>query len=119
MCCRCAVDRKQRGQRGTVAEERPDLVPQWDREGNGHRTPHNTTAGSPFRAAWRCGRACRRCGAPHQGWTAAVVDRCKLQATGCPFCRQACTLMSPHDVWSLTHMQLQTGSFAVSIVRKR
>ena len=98
MCFHCAVERKQRGRRGTVAEERPDLVPQWDREGNGQRTPHNTTAGSPFRAAWRCGRACGRCGAPHQGWTAAVVDRCKLQATGCPFCRQACSAMSPHAV---------------------
>ena len=83
----CAVDRKRTGRRGTVAEERPDLIQEWDAEQNGVQTPHNVTAGSPYRAAWRCGKRCEHCGNAHEGWRAAVVDRCKLQSTGCPFCR--------------------------------
>lgn len=83
----CAVDRRKSGRRGTVAEERPDLIAQWDSEQNGPQTPQNTTGGSPYKAMWRCGKACKDCGSPHEGWRAAVVDRCKLQSTGCPFCR--------------------------------
>ena len=54
-CCLCvfAVDRKKSGRRGTVAEERPDLVAQWDSEANGAHTPYKVTAGSPYKAAWR------------------------------------------------------------------
>lgn len=51
--CVCAVDRKKSGRRGTVAEERPDLVAQWDSEANGAHTPYKVTAGSPYKAAWR------------------------------------------------------------------
>ena len=70
-----------------MAEERPDLIQEWDTEQNGPQTPHNVTAGSPYRAAWKCGKRCEHCGNTHEGWRAAVVDRCKLQSTGCPFCR--------------------------------
>jgi len=85
-----AVDRKKSGRRGTVAEERPDLIQQWDTEQNGAQTPYNVTAGSPYKAAWKCGKRCEHCENAHEGWRAAIVDRCKLQSTGCPFCRCAC-----------------------------
>lgn len=47
-------------------------------------TPDAVTAGSDFRAAWRCGEGCEHCGTPHE-WTARVAHRA-LNGTGCPLC---------------------------------
>ena len=47
-------------------------------------TPESVTAGSEFRAAWRCGEGCEHCGAPHE-WTATVGDRFS-RGSGCPLC---------------------------------
>jgi len=70
--------------RKSLAEEFPGIARQWDAQRNGKNTPETATAGSNFRAAWRCDIGCRHCGEPHH-WHASVASRC-LHESGCPFC---------------------------------
>ncbi len=60
------------------------MAGQWVPESNGSVTPEPVTAGSRFRAAWRCGEGCEHCGTPHE-WSARVKDRTHL-GTSCPLC---------------------------------
>ena len=69
---------------GSLAEENPRLARQWDFESNGSHTPSTVSAGSNFRASWRCERGCVHCGLPHE-WVVAVAQR-SHKGTGCPFC---------------------------------
>ena len=69
--------------RGTLAQERPDLVQQWDYEANKGLTPDTVQAGSASHATWRCGCCCKHCSAPHV-WEARI-DR-RTGGTGCPQC---------------------------------
>ncbi len=70
--------------RGSLAEERPDLVQQWIQESNVDVTPNSVPAGSRFMAAWRCETRCEHCGRPHE-WCARVRNRC-VSNSGCPVC---------------------------------
>ncbi len=70
--------------RGTLAEERPDLVKQWVDEANKDATPDTVGAGSDFRATWQCGCFCKHCSAPHPSWQAPVTRR--TAGTNCPYC---------------------------------
>ena len=69
---------------GSLAEERPDLARQWNFEGNDSHTPSTVSAGSRYRASWRCEIGCVHCGLPHE-WVATVKLRSRA-GTGCPFC---------------------------------
>lgn len=60
--------------RGSLAEERPDLVQQWDSVENGDVSPAAVQAGSQYRAAWQCGKLCKHCGAAH-AWQARTYNR--------------------------------------------
>ena len=71
--------------RGTLAQERPDLVDQWDHESSGEMAPENVQAGSNYMATWRCGKCCEECGDPHV-WQAMVKQRAKAKGTNCPVC---------------------------------
>ena len=69
--------------RGTLAQERPDLVQQWDYEANKGLTPDTVQAGSASYATWRCGYCCKHCSAPHV-WEARIATR--TSGSGCPQC---------------------------------
>ena len=69
---------------GSLADEHPDLASQWVPESNGSQTPESVSAGSQFRATWRCGKECEHCGEPHE-WSAEVRAR-SLAGRGCPLC---------------------------------
>ena len=60
-----------------LAHNHPEVAAEWDWEANGERTPETVTAGSHFKAAWRCGL----CG---HSWSASVLSR--TQRRGCPHC---------------------------------
>ena len=68
--------------RGTLAQERPDLVDQWDHELNEDVAPDSVQAGSSYMATWRCGN---ECGKPHS-WQAMVTQRTRVLGTKCPVC---------------------------------
>jgi len=70
--------------RGTLAEERPDLVKQWVDAANKDATSDTVGAGSHYRATRQCGRSCKHCSAPHASWQAAVSNR--TAGTNCPCC---------------------------------
>lgn len=90
-CPECARRRGKRP-RGSLAEERPDLVEQsWDGERNRDVSPQEVTCGSQRKAWWRCPLGHR--------WRAAVAER--VRGAGCPRC-------AGHydDSLSVTHPQL-------------
>ena len=60
-----------------LAHNHPEVAAEWDWEANGERSPETVTAGSGFRAAWRCGLCGHR-------WSATVLDR--SHGNGCPHC---------------------------------
>ena len=60
-----------------LAHNHPEVAEEWDWEANGGRAPETVTAGSSFKAAWRCGI----CG---HSWSAHVMSR--TRGTGCPRC---------------------------------
>ena len=60
-----------------LAHNHPGVAADWDWEANGERTPETVTAGSTFRAAWRCGVCGHRRGA-------TVMSR--THGRGCPKC---------------------------------
>lgn len=63
--------------RGTVAEERPDLVPQWHPDRNGDLGPDEVTAGSGRRVWWRCEGG-------HE-WESTPLNRI-ITGRNCPVC---------------------------------
>ena len=67
-----------RRRRATLVQERPDLAAEWDPVRN-DRSPTEVTAGSGYRAWWRCSRN------PDHVWVAAVRNRV-TGGTGCPQC---------------------------------
>ena len=70
--------------RGTLAQERPDLVREWDADANGGITPETVQAGAAYIATWRCGNCCKQCGEPHV-WQAQVSGRA-IDCRKCPLC---------------------------------
>ena len=60
-----------------LAHNHTEVAEEWYWEINGERTPENVTAGSRFKAAWRCGLCGHR-------WSAHVRER--TRGTGCPPC---------------------------------
>ncbi len=81
---RCPGRRLISGKRGTLAEERPDLVKQWVDEANKDATPDTVGAASQYLATWQCGCSCKHCSAPHPSWQAYVHAR--TAGSGCPYC---------------------------------
>lgn len=79
--------------RGTLAEERPDLLQQWDFDANTVK-PDTVAACSHYKATWRCGKCCEHCGTPHS-WRTAIDRRVSL-GTNCPCCsgRKVCRCRS-------------------------
>ena len=76
-CPACAAEQKGKVSHGSLAEQRPDLVAEWDGARNG-RPPGQVTCGSGVRAWWRCSQ----CG---HSWQAQVEARA-LRGTNCPRC---------------------------------
>ena len=68
-----------------MAQERPDLVDQWDDESNGSVAPDAVQAGSGYVATWRCGESCEECGKSHS-WQVKVSARTSALGTNCPVC---------------------------------
>ncbi len=60
-----------------AAEQRPELLTQWDAARNGALTPDDVSPGSEKRVWWRCGKG-------HQ-WQSTIGSRARL-GTGCPYC---------------------------------
>lgn len=75
-CPQCLRRRGKRS-RGTLVEERPDLVEQsWDADRNCGLSPHEVTCGSQRKVWWHC---------PHgHHWQAAVAER--VRGVDCPRC---------------------------------
>lgn len=82
-CPKCAERARRRPRRKSLAQVRPDLVPEWDQEANGELTPEAVGSGSARKVGWICARAGHR-------WSAVVSNRAK--GAGCPDCRRERTL---------------------------
>jgi len=91
---RCPGRRLITRKRGTLAEERPDLVKQWVDGANKDATPDTMQAASPYRATWHCGCSCKHCSTPHPSWQAPVQMR--TAGTKCPCCsgKKVCVCQS-------------------------
>lgn len=63
----------------SIAERRPEIVPEWDQDANGGVTPYEVNAGSNRRFGWKC----LTCG--HR-WSATVQSRCGTGKAGCRRC---------------------------------
>lgn len=75
-----SANRKSVGTRGTIAEERPDLLEEWDWEKNDAigLDPRVATCGSMKKAWWVCKEHGHK-------WEAALASRARLNS-GCPVC---------------------------------
>ncbi|HNB18604.1 MAG TPA: zinc-ribbon domain-containing protein [Candidatus Obscuribacter sp.] len=77
---RCPYCTNKRGSKeNSLKNSHPHLAAQWDKEKNGDKKPTDITAGSSYRAFWKCKKG------PDHEWDAKVIDRA-LYETGCPFC---------------------------------
>lgn len=73
--------------RGSVAEERPELVPQWGRSNK--LSPDKVSCGSHLKVSWICDKG-------HE-WEAVVKNRALL-GSGCPYCEHRATLKGYNDL---------------------
>lgn len=84
-CPECSGGRVRR-RRGSVAQERPDLVAEWHPTRNRNLSPDHVTAGSGRQVWWRCQKA--------HVWRASVRNRI-LNGAGCPKCDRSRRKTSP------------------------
>jgi len=107
---RCPGRRLINLKRGTLAEERPDLVKQWVDEANNDTTPDTVGAGSDYRATWQCGCSCKHCSAPHPSWQATIPSR--RAGTNCPYCsgNRVCVCQSIAALYPDLAKELDPGS---------
>ncbi len=98
--------------RGSLAEERPDLVKQWVDEANKDVTPDNVGAASLYMATWQGGCSCKHCSAPHPSWQAQVHSRTRTQGTNCPYCsgHKVCVCQSLAALYPDLVKELDPGS---------
>jgi len=98
--------------RGTLAEERPDLVKQWVDAADEDATPDTVGAGSGYRATWQCGCSCEHCSAPHASWQTTVRDRTNTWGTNCPYCsgRKVCVCQSIAVLYPHLVKEMDLGS---------
>jgi len=78
-CPECARKSHRKVQNASLADSRPDLLPEWDEGRNGYAAS-SVTSGSGKRAWWTCGR----CGG---SWKARIKDRAS-RGSGCPRCQE-------------------------------
>jgi len=99
--------------RGTLAEERPDLVKQWVDEANKDATPDTVRAGSQYRATWQCGCSCKHCNAPHASWQTPVHHRTSTGGSNCPYCSgvKVCVCQSIAALYPDLVKELDPGTF--------
>lgn len=77
---RCPFCTNKKGSKeNSLKKTHPHLAAQWDKEKNGDKKPTDVTAGSNYRAFWKCKKG------PDHEWEAKISDRV-LHETGCPFC---------------------------------
>lgn len=62
-----------------LASQRPDLRLEWDYDNNNGRKPENFTINSGVKVSWKCSR-CNR------SWETAIVNRTRVDGSGCPYC---------------------------------
>lgn len=62
-----------------IADVRPDLVLEWDRDRNGDLTPSTVSSGSQKKIWWKCAEG------PDHRWQATPANRIGVH-TGCPYC---------------------------------
>jgi len=78
-CPVCSQQGNRRGKHLSLAQARPDLVPEWDEDRNTCPAT-GVTCGSEYNAWW----VCKVCGGP---WQARLYDRA-TSGCGCPRCRE-------------------------------
>ena len=85
--------------RKTVAEERPDLVSQWDAENK--YPPDRVSCGSHLRVRWICPKG--------HSWLAVVKNRVLL-GSGCPYCQHRAVLRGYNDLLTANPELMDTWS---------
>lgn len=90
-CPVCGVARNQHtAPRGTIAQEYPHLIPEWDTDRNDPGVTADTvTSGSDRPIWWRCSRG--------HSWQARAKSRC-TRGGGCPFCSNRRVLAGYNDL---------------------
>ena len=73
--------------RGSLAEERPELVPQWGT--NNKLSPSDVSCGSHKKVWWVCDKG--------HSWEATVKNRA-LKGSGCPYCEHRAVLNGYNDL---------------------
>ena len=73
--------------RKSVAEERPDLIPQWSPKNT--QSPDKVSCGSHQKVWWICAKG-------HE-WEATVKNRALLDS-GCPYCEHRAVLEGYNDL---------------------
>ncbi len=91
--------------RKTVAEERPDLVSQWDAENT--YPPDKVLCGSHLKVLWNCPKG--------HTWSAEVKNRVLL-GSGCPYCKHRAVLRGYNDLLT-TNPELMTTWSNKNIVK--
>lgn len=94
-CPYCAHQKPLSGY-NTLADLYPDLVPFWDQEKNGEKTPYNTVAGGKTKYWWKCEN-----GYDHSYETLVQV---RTQC-GCPYCQRTKVLTGFNDL-ATTHPEI-------------
>lgn len=85
--------------RGSLAEERPDLVQQWSPENE--LTPSDVSCGSHKKVLWVCDQG--------HTWEAIVKNRV-LAGSGCPYCEHRAVLKGYNDLKTLFPKVAKTWS---------
>jgi len=73
-----------------IANNRPDILKEWDETRNGVRTPSNTMYGAKYNAWWICPNL--------HHYQTTMYNRCKENGTGCPFCSGRRVLLGYNDL---------------------
>lgn len=73
--------------RGSLAEERPDLIKEWSEKNE--FSPFNVSCGSHKRAVWVCDKK-------HE-WSAVIKNR-TINGSGCPYCNNRAVLEGFNDL---------------------
>ena len=85
--------------RGSIAEERPDLIPQWSPKNT--QSPDKVSCGSHQKVWWICSKG-------HE-WEATVKNRALLDS-GCPYCEHRAVLKGYNDLATINPELAQSWS---------
>jgi rubrerythrin len=96
------ADKQQRAIENSFLKEKPELIEDWDYEGNKGVNPYSLTKGCGFAVNW----ICRKCG---YKWQARIPDR--LRGDKCPCCNRSILVKGVNDFATLYPAELKEWNY--------